>query len=523
MPWNTTPWTRPRGEPRAHDAHLLDDLPRLEVAREAHPPGRAERARERAADLRAHAHREALRVLERDAHRLEPRAVGAREQRTSRTDRAGSPSRATTSRSAPCPPRAPPLPRCGESPRSRRPARRGGPARRACGPRPGSRPGTASTSCVRGHGLKREHSAAIPQDARGGTTVHFAALARGSRYADIVAYPEVIRVFATSQDPDFDGPWQARTPSNSTGSAVVIGNGLLLTGAHVVANATFLQVQKPSPSRQGDRAGPGGQPRLRPGPARGRRAARLPRRHRARRARRRCPSCATRSPWSAIRSAARRSRSPRAWSRASRSSATATRQRHLLAVTVDAAINAGNSGGPVFGDGKVVGIAFQKLTGVDNIGEMVPPPTHPRVPRWRASRQAPGDPGARHHDAEPREPAAAPPARAQPERARRGRAARRLRRLGRRHAAAARRDHRDRRPADREQRHGPVHRPATAPATTSCSAIATSATASSSRSSAPASRAPSSSSSSRGCRSCRARATTSRPRTSSTAASCSRP
>ena len=59
-----------------------------------------------------------------------------------------------------------------------------------------------------------------------------------------MAYPEVVRVFATSQDPDFDGPWQARTPSNSTGSAVVIGPGLLLTGAHVVANATFLQIQK---------------------------------------------------------------------------------------------------------------------------------------------------------------------------------------------------------------------------------------------------------------------------------------
>src|SRR4029077_17506788 len=59
-------------------------------------------------------------------------------------------------------------------------------------------------------------------------------------------YPAVIRVFATSQDPDFDGPWQARTPSSSTGAAVVIGPGLLLTGAHVVAHATFLQVQQTS-------------------------------------------------------------------------------------------------------------------------------------------------------------------------------------------------------------------------------------------------------------------------------------
>ena len=46
-------------ERAAHVAHLLDDLPRLEVAREAHAPRRAERARERAADLRADAHREA--------------------------------------------------------------------------------------------------------------------------------------------------------------------------------------------------------------------------------------------------------------------------------------------------------------------------------------------------------------------------------------------------------------------------------------------------------------------------------
>jgi S1-C subfamily serine protease len=49
-------------------------------------------------------------------------------------------------------------------------------------------------------------------------------------------------------------------------------------------------------------------------------------------------------------------------------------QRQLLAITVDAAINEGNSGGPAFKDGKVVGIAFQKLSGAENIGELVPTP-----------------------------------------------------------------------------------------------------------------------------------------------------
>lgn len=188
-----------------------------------------------------------------------------------------------------------------------------------------------------------------------------------------MAYPEVIRVFATSQDPDFDGPWQARTPSNSTGSAVVIGPGLLLTGAHVVANATFLQVQKPS---QPDKA-----------------IARV-----------RAVSHdsdlallevvepadfladiepAELGPMPRLRDEVAVVGYPVGGEEISITEGVVSRievqryshsQRHLLAVTVDAAINAGNSGGPVFGDGKVVGIAFQKLTGVDNIGEMVPPP-----------------------------------------------------------------------------------------------------------------------------------------------------
>jgi len=188
-----------------------------------------------------------------------------------------------------------------------------------------------------------------------------------------VAYPQVIRVFATSQDPDYDGPWQARTPSNSTGSAVVIGPGLMLTGAHVVANATFLQVQKPSAP---DKA-----------TARVRAVS-----HDSDLALLEVvePSDfladiepAELGPMPKLRDEVAVVGYPVGGEEISITEGVVSRievqryshsQRHLLAATVDAAINAGNSGGPVFGDGKVVGIAFQKLTGVDNIGEMVPPP-----------------------------------------------------------------------------------------------------------------------------------------------------
>lgn len=47
---------------------------------------------------------------------------------------------------------------------------------------------------------------------------------------------------------------------------------------------------------------------------------------------------------------------------------------HLLAIQIDAAINAGNSGGPALKDGKVVGIAFETLNNAENIGYIIPIP-----------------------------------------------------------------------------------------------------------------------------------------------------
>ena len=43
-----------------------------------------------------------------------------------------------------------------------------------------------------------------------------------------------------------------------------------------------------------------------------------------------------------------------------------------LLCQIDAAINAGNSGGPAFKDGKVVGVAFETLQNAENIGYIIP-------------------------------------------------------------------------------------------------------------------------------------------------------
>ena len=49
-------------------------------------------------------------------------------------------------------------------------------------------------------------------------------------------------------------------------------------------------------------------------------------------------------------------------------------ERRLLAVQIDAAINEGNSGGPVLDGNSLVGIAFQALEQAESVGYMIPTP-----------------------------------------------------------------------------------------------------------------------------------------------------
>lgn len=183
----------------------------------------------------------------------------------------------------------------------------------------------------------------------------------------------VIKIFATSQEPDYTLPWQTLDVTDARGSGVVIESGRILTAAHVVAQYTFIEVQKAKDSKRvparalhichdADLAlieplDPSFLKDITPI-----KIGQMPRR----------------------RDSVFVSGYPIGGEELSTTEGVVSRVelqpyshslRELLAVTVDAAINSGNSGGPVFDSrGELAGIAFQALEGAENVGHMIPPP-----------------------------------------------------------------------------------------------------------------------------------------------------
>ncbi|MEX0737916.1 MAG: trypsin-like peptidase domain-containing protein [Pseudohongiella sp.] len=54
----------------------------------------------------------------------------------------------------------------------------------------------------------------------------------------------IVKIYTTAAAPDYFTPWRLLTPSQSSGSGAVVDGQRILTNAHVVANASYVQVQK---------------------------------------------------------------------------------------------------------------------------------------------------------------------------------------------------------------------------------------------------------------------------------------
>lgn len=182
-----------------------------------------------------------------------------------------------------------------------------------------------------------------------------------------------VKIITTSIRPDYNNPWKMKDPVTSVGSGAIISGGMILTNAHVVSDATYIQVRKENDPesyeaqimfvahdcdlalisvkdrdfyRDSAEIPIGGIP--------------------------------------ALRSKVATYGYPRGGTRISITEGVTSRidigeYAHMgnvsyLMIQTDAAINPGNSGGPVIQDGKLVGVAFQASIRSENIGYMIPVP-----------------------------------------------------------------------------------------------------------------------------------------------------
>ncbi len=184
----------------------------------------------------------------------------------------------------------------------------------------------------------------------------------------------IVKIYATMQRDDFALPWQSSRPMSGNGSGFIIKGKRILTNAHVVSNARFIEVKKNGNPRRFEA--------------------------RVKFAGHDCDLALLEvddptffddtKPVSFASGLPHLSDTvtvlgyPMGGSRISLTEGVVSRidysvyshsgvDQHLV-LQVDAAINPGNSGGPVMFNGKVVGLAFQGLTRGDNIGYAIPVP-----------------------------------------------------------------------------------------------------------------------------------------------------
>jgi S1-C subfamily serine protease len=184
----------------------------------------------------------------------------------------------------------------------------------------------------------------------------------------------VIKIYSTVQQYDYAMPWQGGPPMRGTGSGVILKGKKILTNAHVVSDARFIEVQR---SRQAKRYAARvsfiahdcdlailevDDPEFYKGTSPPSFSEALPKLN--------DEVVAVGYPLGGTRLSMTRG----VVSRIDYNVYTHSGADQHLVLQVDAAINPGNSGGPVFFGGNVVGIAFSGLSNAENIGYAIPVP-----------------------------------------------------------------------------------------------------------------------------------------------------
>jgi S1-C subfamily serine protease len=180
----------------------------------------------------------------------------------------------------------------------------------------------------------------------------------------------VVKIFSTARPADVFRPWQKASPSESTGSGVVIEGNRILTNAHVVNYASKVEVRA---KEGGDKL-----PARVIAIARGIDLAVLELEDNAFFANRPPPARASVLP--EVKEEVLAYGYPVGGNSLSITKGIVSRIEFVsygfptsgLRIQVDAAINPGNSGGPVFAGEKMIGLAFAGVLSAQNIGYIIP-------------------------------------------------------------------------------------------------------------------------------------------------------
>ncbi len=192
----------------------------------------------------------------------------------------------------------------------------------------------------------------------------------GAEGDDLNTRLSVVKLFATTHQPDPYRPWTKSSPEDSTGSGVVIDGKRILTNAHMVSFASqiFVQFDKSSDKLAASAVA------IAPGID----LAVLKLADES--AFDKHPPLRTNSKVPALQQAVLTYGFPEGGSELSITRGIVSRIEYAdyylgvdgLRIQIDAAINPGNSGGPAVADGQLIGIVFSSLDKSENIGYVIP-------------------------------------------------------------------------------------------------------------------------------------------------------